>query len=123
MSLINDIQVELGRPADSTVDVDRLELWIADAVRQIDKRATKLGRVVDSDDRDYVIRMVVVVQARRPGDELQVDVSIDDGQVSKRYQSSNGRVTIPDDLWDYLGLAEVIADGFTGSVGYQGCWR
>ncbi len=58
--------------------------------------------LLDGNKVAYVIREAVVAQVLRPDDATTVDVSVDDGRVSKTYRSSAGRVAIRDDWWDLL---------------------
>ena len=103
------IAVALGVPAsDLTPELEaQWQMWIDDALLLIDARREPLGHVdpLDPDRLDYVVREAVVAHARRPDDATQVTVSIDDGSTSKTWRSGKGRVSIPDELWDLLGLA------------------
>jgi hypothetical protein len=101
------IQKRLGRPLPLSAEQTELfQIWIDEALLLINTRAAKLGVTLDPDLLDLVVARAVTAMARRPNDETQVDVSIDDGRVSKRYSSSTGQVTITDEWWDLLGLAE-----------------
>ena len=98
-----DIAVALGRtaPALGSTEHDQWAMWVADALMLIEAR---LGdpAALDQDRLDYVVREAVVAQVRRPDDVTFVDVSVDDGRVSKRYSSGSGRVTIRDEWWALL---------------------
>lgn len=105
------IAVALGRPspAQGTPLFDQWSMWIEDANRAVARRAERLGInmfSLDAVDVDYVVRQSVVEMARNPDAATTVDLRIDDGAVSKRYATSQGRVTILDDWWDLLGLTE-----------------
>jgi hypothetical protein len=66
----------------------------------------------------------VVAKVRRPDDATQVDISIDDGRVSKMYQSSTGTVYIRPEWWRFLGLAGS-AGAFSTRPGFEpdrSCW-
>lgn len=115
MALIDDIRLELGSAAPSD---ELLTLWIGDAQAAIQRRAERLGRVVDADDRDWAIRLAVVAHARNPAAETQYDVAIDDARVSRRRKESAGRVLIPDDVWSEIGLVDGAWNGWSGSIGY-----
>lgn len=97
-----NIAVELGRaaPDPTSATFAQWEQWIADALYLIGKRLT----IVDLDpaDVDYVVRQAVAAHVRRPDDATQVAVSVDDGNVSKTYRSSRGRVEILDEWWAIL---------------------
>lgn len=116
MAVLDDIRLELGA---SPVLDDLLTLWVADAQRQIDRRASALNLTVDPDDRDYVTRLAVVAHARQPGGASQVTVSVDDGNVSRRYESSAGRVVIDDAWFDEIGLSATVNEDWSGSIGYE----
>lgn len=90
-------------------------LWITDALMLINARKARLD-VTDELEPvalDYVVREAVVAQARRPDDATQVSVSIDDGNIARTYTSGSGRVTILDEWWALLGLADPNAGAFS----------
>jgi len=96
------IAVELGKavpPSGSALD-QQWQSWIDQAVYLIGKRLT-IADLVPA-DVDYVVLQSVVAHARNPEDATQVDISVDDGSVSKRYASGSGRVRILDELWGLL---------------------
>lgn len=97
----DDVAVEIGRPTPlSPADEARFQSWIDQALYLIGKRYTVDS--LDAADVDYVVLMAVAAHARNPENSTQVDVSVDDASVSKRYSTSVGRVSIWDDLWDLL---------------------
>ncbi len=103
----DDIQKRLGRPLPTpTPQAELFQIWIDEAILLITTRATKSGVTLDPDMLDLVVARAVTAMARRPTDETQIDVSIDDGRVSKRYSSSTGQVTITGEWWDLLGLGD-----------------
>lgn len=94
-------------PEGDSPTYDQWFMWISDALMLIQDRADELAvTVIDQAKLDYVVRESVVAQAKHPDDATQVTVSVDDGSTQKSYRSSNGRVSIPDDLWTLLGLTE-----------------
>ena len=104
---VDTIAVALGRTAPDAGTPERAqwEMWIADAVRAIDRRAARLGvdpAMLEAEDVDYVVREAVTDHIRHPDDATQVAVSVDDGSVSRTYKTSRGRVTIIDEWWDLL---------------------
>lgn len=121
MSLIDDIKLELG---DATPSDGLLDLWVRDALSAIERRASRLGRTVLDEDRDYAARVAVVAHAQNPAAATQVDVAIDDSRVSRRMSSSAGRVSVPEGIWDEIGLAELVVSDWSGSIPYGrgGCW-
>lgn len=104
-----DIAKALRRPltdVDST-EVIQWELWINDAELLITNRMRRAGlgsdlATLDQDNLAYVIREAVLAQVRHPDDATQVEVAVDDGRVSRRYQSGTGRVSILPEWWDLL---------------------
>ena len=107
-----NVAVEIGRPTPlSSVDDARFQSWIDQALYLIGKRYPIDS--LDSADVDYVVLMAAAAHARNPENSTQVDVSVDDASVSKRYSSSLGRVSIWDDLWDLLDPAVSNDGAFT----------
>jgi len=97
----------LGRTTPTAGDpvLAQWNMWIADAVRAIQRRADKLSIDVaslDVDDVDYVVREAVTDHIKHPDDATQVAVAIDDGNVSRTYRSGRGRVTILPEWWELL---------------------
>lgn len=84
-------------------------MWIADALMLVQVRVDMIdpAPTVDQAKLDYVIREAVVAQVRRPDNATQVTISVDDASTSKTYRTGAGRVTILDDWWTLLGLADV----------------
>ena len=107
-----DIAVELGRPTPDTTTTAQWQSWIDEALYLIEKR-TPVGMTLNQADLNYVVKHAVAEHIRHPDDATQVDVSVDDGSVSRRYQSGNGRVTIRDEWWDMLGLLSTDAGAFS----------
>ena len=97
----DDIGAALGRAAISDAERYQWELWCGDAMMLIEAR---LGdpNLLDQRKLDYVVREAVIAQVQRPDDATTVAVSVDDGQVSRTYRSSAGRVTIRDEWWELL---------------------
>lgn len=123
-----DIRVALGRPPRDDDERAQWDMWIKDA--QIEISAGPDGKQsIDLDTLDQnrlskVIRDAVVAKVRRPDDATQVDISIDDGRVSKIYQSSTGSIYIRPEWWGLLGLVAP-AGAFSirpGFVPDRPCW-
>lgn len=99
----NDIAVELGRtaPAANSPEYAQWQMWIADALMLI---AARLGdtTLLDQGRLDYVVRQAVAAHVRRPDDATKVDVSVDDGSISRTFRSGRGRVEILDEWWALL---------------------
>jgi hypothetical protein len=101
--VIDNIATALGvdvPDADSTQG-KQWEMWISDAEMLIRARLGELS-LLDQDALNYVVREAVVAQVRRPDDATEVEVSVDDGRMAKRYSTSRGRVFIRDEWWAML---------------------
>lgn len=123
---LEDIAVELGRatPDTGSIEARQWQRWIDRAVTLINARADRLGvdpATLDPAVVDAVVTLAVVAHARRPDNSTQVDVAIDDGRVSKRYETSQGRVTILDEWWVDLGLVGESAVGSFRMYGEPDC--
>lgn len=81
------------------------EMWIGDALMLIGDRLGDVSHL-DQAKLDYVVREAVVAHVRKPDDATQVSVGVDDGNVSRSYRSSKGRVTIHDEWWELLSPAD-----------------
>lgn len=95
-----DVGVELGVTAPTDLQSQQWQAWIGQAEYLIGKRLTLAE--LDPQDVDYVVLQAVVAHARHPDGTSQVDVTIDDTAVSRRYTTAAGRVVIPDELWGLL---------------------
>jgi hypothetical protein len=112
-----EIAVALGRSAPDSGSPTELqwEMWIADALRFIQRRVTQLAvdeASIEQEDLDYVIREAVVSQVKKPDDSTSVAVSVDDGSISKSFRSGSGRVSILGEWWELLGLASTKGKAF-----------
>ena len=108
---LDDIATRLGvaTPTPDSATGKQWSAWIGDAELLIRLRAEALGlslEELDQDALDRVVTLAVVAMARKPDDSTMVDVSVDDGRVSRHYSSSTGRITILDEWWSWLGLVE-----------------
>ena len=104
---VDTIAVALTRtaPASGSAEANSWEMWIADAVRAITREADKKSVSLDSlnsEDLDSVVREAVVAHIKHPDDATQVAIGVDDGNVSRTYRSSRGRVTILPEWWEIL---------------------
>lgn len=116
---VSDIAVELGRaaPDSASTQFDQWSRWIGNAEMLIRARLGDL-LALDQERLDYVVTQAVVAHIRKPDDATQVAVSVDDGSVSRTYQSSRGRVTILDEWWELLSpKASVGAWSITPTAG------
>lgn len=111
------IAVALGKdapPAGSTTEA-QWTMWIGDALMLIGTRIAELAVTTDPDQvkLDYVVREAVVAHVQRPDDATQITTSVDDGSVSRTYQSGKGRVEILDVWWTLLGLTSPTSGAFS----------
>lgn len=106
---VENIAVALGRPTPTGEQFAQWSYWIGQALRIIDRRATRLGvdpASLDEETLDSVVVRAVVAMVRNPDDATQVSVSVDDGNMARTYRSSDGEVSIKDRWWDELGLLD-----------------
>ena len=109
---LQEIADELSRPTpdQGSAEARRWSMWVDDAYAAIERRADRLQVDLDTipdTDVDRVVRKAVAAHIRRPDDATQVTKNVDDGGVTKMYQSARGEVTITDSWWDDLGLADM----------------
>lgn len=119
-----DIAVALGRDQPQVGSAERLQwdMWIRDARMEISAGPNGSATIdlesLDQGRLDRVVRDAVAAKVRRPDDATQVDISVDDGRVSKIYQSSTGTVHIRPEWWRFLGLAAT-ATAFSTRPGFE----
>lgn len=108
---IEAIGLEVGRAASSRFEREQWQMWIDDALFQIERRAVDSGKtlaILNQRAVDYVVRVSVAKHIKQPDNSTNVTntVSVDDGSEtnSKTYQTSRGRVDIDQSLWEMLGL-------------------
>ena len=107
----NDVATTLGVSSPTDLQVSQWELWIGDATRAIDRWAERNGYtgLLNAADVDYVVREAVA--AKRPDNATQVEVAVDDGRVSRRYESGAGQITILPEWLDLLTPATATTGG------------
>lgn len=101
----DDVATTLGVSAPSATQSAQWGLWITDADLLIHSWADRNGYTyadLDPDVVDYVVREAVAARAKHPDASTQVEVSVDDGRVSRRYESGTGQITILNEWWDLL---------------------
>ena len=109
---LDDIAARMGvaTPDSNSPQGKQWVTWIGDAQALIDIRAAALGvdrAALDPELVDRVVALAVVAMARKPDDSTTLDVAVDDGRVSRRWETSTGQVGILDDWWGWLGLTDV----------------
>ena len=109
----DDVATTLGVSSPTDLQVSQWELWIGDATRAIDRWAERNGftGLLNAADVDYVVREAVALKAKRPDGATQVEVAVDDGRVSRRYESSTGQITILPEWLDLLTPATATTGG------------
>lgn len=112
-----DVAVELGVTAPTELQNQQWQSWIDQALYLIGKRLDVA--TLDPDDVDYVVLQSVVAHGRNPSNSTQVDVSIDDGSMSRRYTSGSGRVVILPELWGVLD-PDMVNESGVGSTQLYG---
>jgi len=107
----DDVATTLGVSSPTDLQVSQWELWIGDATRAIDRWAERNGYtgLLNAADVDYVVREAVA--AKRPDNATQVEVAVDDGRVSRRYESGAGQITILPEWLDLLTPATATTGG------------
>ena len=106
----------LGSDCPDPIPFAQWDLWIADAETIIGDWAAERGLALSDLDQTalgYVVREAVAARVRRPDDATQVDVSVDDGRVSRRYSSGPGQIEIRPEWWAML--TPVAARGSSGA--------
>lgn len=101
----DQVATTLGVSCPDPIPYAQWDMWISDATLLITDWATRNGYTfagLDSATVDYVIRESVALKVKRPDSATQVDVAVDDGRVSRRYESSTGQITILPEWWDLL---------------------
>lgn len=101
----DDVARTLGASWALPVPTEQWALWIEDAGLLIGAWCARNGysfAALDASVVDYVVREAVAARAKRPDSATQVDVAVDDGRVSRRYESSTGQIDIRDEWWDLL---------------------
>ena len=115
-----EIATALGRDQPEVGSAERAQwdMWIGDARFLIGNRLGDLA-LLDQAALDYVVREAVVAMVRRPDDATQVDISVDDGRVSKIYQSSPGKVFIRQEWWDLLTPGSAAGGALSVRPGFE----
>lgn len=102
---VEQVAVELARPIPTSPVSDQWESWIGRAYRLVEAKVGSAAyALLDPDLVDDVVLAAVVEHVRgwRDSTASRYTVAIDDGSVSKTFESSSGPLTIPDYLWDLL---------------------
>jgi len=115
-------RLALPEPADDSPKAKQWQIWINQAYRQIARyQALYALDDPDSDDVDEAVLEEVAGLVRHPDDATTVDISVDDGRVSKTYRSGNGRIDMSgwwSTLWPSLTSS---SEAFTIRPYYEPC--
>lgn len=95
------VEDNIGRPLSAAENV-QAATWIGWAEATIAARMGSLDRL-NADILDMVIIEAVTARLRSPEAVTQVDVTVDDGSISKRYARSSGLIEILPEQWEALG--------------------
>lgn len=97
------VETTLGRSL-SDAEQAQAGLWISQALTIISSR---LGdtTLLDQDVLAMVVTEAVANRIKRPDSATQISVSVDDGQVSRTYESSTGGIEILPEWWELLSPA------------------
>ena len=122
MAILETLVTHLGRPL-STAERDQAELWAGWISTDITAAASKAGRDATTIPAPAVERFTVAAITRRwanPDQLARIDVSVDDGRVSRT--PIDARMDYLPEWWAWLGLPDPDAatDGWSGSIGYGG---
>lgn len=102
---VADVQTSVGRPL-TDAEQGQAWMWIGDARTIIthgpDGRSTIDLATLDESTLDMVVREAVANRIKRPDSATQVSVSVDDGQVSRTYESGTGQIEILPWMWSIL---------------------
>lgn len=99
-----DVQATLGRTLTQAQQI-QADKWIQQARVIIGARAMREGTTIedlDQDALDMVITEAVADRAKRPDDATEITVKVDDGQTTRRYESSSGQIEIRGEWWELL---------------------
>ena len=115
----DQVALTLGDSCPTPIPYEQWDMWISDSTLLITNWATRNGYTfagLDSATVDYVIREAVALKVKRPDSATQVDVAVDDGRVSRRYESSTGQITILPEWWAMLTPVPSAWSGGTFSI-------
>jgi hypothetical protein len=102
---VDEVQTAVGRTL-TTEERAQAALWITDAptiIRHGPDGTSNLDLAsLDPDALNLVVRESVSNRIKRPDSATQVSVSVDDGQVSRTYESGTGQLEIQPWMWNML---------------------
>lgn len=110
----SDVAISLGASCPDPIPDEQWLQWISDVNMLIQDWAARNGYVyaeMSPSALDFVIRETVADRAKNPDGATQVEVSVDDGRVSRRYQTASGTFRVRDEWWDLLRPATASPQG------------
>ncbi len=118
---LEQIQTIVGRSL-TKAESAQAQMWIPDARLVISRGPEGRDRIdlnrLDQDVLDMVVREAVADRIKRPDDATEVQVSVDDGSVARRYSSSAGQIRIRPEWWTML-LPAAAPDAFSIVPAYE----
>jgi hypothetical protein len=99
-----EVEQTLGRTL-TNPQRQQAAMWIGQALTIIEARAVRentTAAALDQHVLDMVVTEAVADRFRYPDDATQITVQVDDGQVSRRYESATGQIRIRDEWWNML---------------------
>lgn len=113
---VADVAIELARPTPVAPVSDQWQSWIDRAYRMVEARlgAVKYAALDPAVLDDVVLSAVAEhVRAWRDTTASRYTVTVDDGTVSRAYESSVGPLSISDALWALLDPEILPSGAFT----------
>lgn len=99
----DDVAVHLGRPLSSS-ETSQFALWISWLEGDILRRIPDVA--IDPAIANRAIVQSIAAYLDNPTSATQIQVSVDDGSITRTYSSASGRVEILPALWADLGYLE-----------------
>ena len=121
----NEVAANLGRPL-TVAEQAQAQVWIGWAEGAIAQRMGDL-ELIEFDVLNMVIVEAVTRRLRSPEPVTQVDIQVDDGRVSKRYERSSGLIEILPEWWARLGWTDssgaFSVTPYTPAITVPDAWR
>lgn len=123
-----DVGIALGRPITDTAEQQQINYWLTGIELTIKARYRDLSQL-DQAALKYVETEAVAAKVRRHGTrESSITVSVDDGSVTRRYDTPATAEDITDEWWNLLTPAVEAASFTVSPYGTRqqplvdGCW-
>jgi hypothetical protein len=113
-----DVAVALGRPLSEPDEIRQVEHWLTGVELAISQRLGDVS-LLDQAALTYVEAEAVAALVRNSGTpESSITVSVDDGSVTRRFDSSDYDEVITDAWWTLLGAKPPKAVSMSVTSGY-----